>query len=882
MKRKKVLLIDGNSIAYKAFFALYTAMDNFVNDEGIHTSAIYGFNKMLDIVLDEEKPDYVLAAFDAGKTTFRTKMFDTYKSGRAKTPDELREQFPYLKDLLNARGIKTYQIDNYEADDIIGTIAKEADEKGLLTTVITGDRDLTQLCSENTSVSVSIKGVTQIEKYTPNHVKEKLGIDYTQIIDMKGLQGDTSDNYPGVEKVGPKTAIKLLQQFGTIEGIYENIDAVSGKKLKEHLINDKEQAFLSKQLATIKRDAPINISIDNLEYLGNKDKELSDFYQKMNFNSYLSESEKESKPLENIEYIELNEDNLSLLNESKNDISFNLEMIDANYHNSDFVGFSIGTKNSFFVSSNLDLLSKDPLKSILESDSIQKNVFDLKRQIVGLNRLGINLKNINFDMLLVSYLLNTLDNSNDMAKISARHGFNDLQTDENFYGTGVKRAIPTEKEKIYDYLARKINAIESLKKSMLDELKNHQQFDLYRNIELPVSKVLAEMEIQGITVDQQTLEELKSKYIERLSEFQLEIYNQAGEEFNIGSPKQLGKILFEKLQLPVIKKTKTGYSTSVDVLEKLADQSPIVNNILQYRQLSKLISTYLEGLIKVIYPSDQKVHTRYLQTLTQTGRLSSVDPNLQNIPVKSEDGRRIRKAFKPEKEGWKIFSSDYSQIELRVLASLSNDDNMKQAFINGEDIHEATAKRIFELDDDAVISKNIRRQAKAVNFGIVYGISAYGLSNNVGISRQDAQKFIDKYFEEYPGIKKYMDSTIEFAKENGYVETISSRRRYIDDINAKSFQKRSFAERTAMNSPIQGSAADIIKIAMVNMQNVIKEKGLKSKLLLQVHDELIFEAPNDEIEILENLVPKVMDSAIELNVPLKVESHYGENWYDLK
>ncbi|KRN42521.1 DNA polymerase I [Fructilactobacillus fructivorans] len=886
MADKKLLLIDGNSLTYKAFFALFTSLERFTNEDGLHTSAIYGFNRMLDDILKDVQPTSALAAFDAGKTTFRTKMYEDYKAGRAKMPDELREQFPFVMDLLHDRGIKTYELKNYEADDIIGTLAKEASKRGYYVTIITGDRDLTQLCSDKVTVAISKKGVSEIEKYTPAFVKETMGITPEQIIDVKGLQGDNSDNYPGVEKVGPKTAVKLIQQFGSIENLYEHIDEVSGKKLKEHLIRDKDQALLAKKLATIDRDAPLTISLSDLKYDGADNDKLVDFYKKMNMKSFLREMEgasnQDAEKLPDVKYTVLTKDNLDELDQLSGEIVFNIEMLEENYHRAPFAGFVIGNRNHWYVSRDNDLLDDPKIKNILENKNIKKNVFDAKAQIVAANRENIKLNSVDFDMLLVSYLLNTLDNSNDLAKVANRHNYYGVKPDSEVYGTGKKKEIPADDHVFFTHIVRKALAIDELKDKMIDDLKKHNQLDLYRNMEVPLSYVLSDMEIEGITVDVDTLEALKSKFTEHLSEIEQAIYQEAGEEFNIGSPKQLGEILFDKLKLPVVKKTKTGYSTSVDVLEKLAGLNPIIDNVLAYRQLSKLISTYIDGIKKDIYSRDHKVHTRYLQTLTQTGRLSSVDPNLQNIPVRTEEGRKIREAFVPRHKDWELFSSDYSQVELRVLAAISGDKNMQEVFKNGEDIHAATARRIFELPSNEDVTSELRRQAKAVNFGIVYGISAYGLAKNTGISRKRAQEFIDKYFREYPGVKKYTEDSVKFAEDHGYAETIMKRRRYLPDINSKQFQKRSFAERTAMNSPIQGSAADIVKVAMIRMQKELKKRGLKATMLLQIHDELIFEAPKDEIPVLEKLVPSIMDSAVDLDVPLKVESHYGPNWYDIK
>ena len=883
---KQLLLIDGNSIVFRAFFAMHNQIDKFTNKDGLHTAAIYGFKLMLDHVLDKFHPDAALVAFDAGKVTFRTKMYDDYKGGRNKTPDELTEQFPYVRELVEACGLHSYELKNYEADDIIGTLAKEGDEAGYETLIVTGDRDLTQLASDHTTVAVTHKGVTDTEHYTPAHVEEKLGITPRQIVDMKALMGDSSDNYPGVTKIGEKTAIKLVKQFGSVENLYDHIDDLKKSKMKEHLVEDEEIARQCKTLATILQDAPLEISLDDIAYRGEQTEKLVAFYQQMGFKSFLAkmdlapeEGADDSAP---VKYTELTADNLAAVDQLKGELSFYLEMPDANYHTSPFAGFVIGDGTTWLVSRDAELLKQDRLKKLLESPAVAKNVFNAKAQIVGLHRLGIDLRNVDFDLLLASYLLNTNDNSNDLGQVALEHDYHEVATDEEVYGKGAKRAIPDDDQTFYTHLAQKARAINDLRDSLFKKLDDNQQTPLYTEIEVPLTRVLAAMEITGIKVNAQTLKDMGSKLTERLADIEDQIYAAAGEEFNINSTKQLGHILFEKLKLPVIKKTKTGYSTAVDVLEKLADQAPIVEDILQYRQIAKLQSTYITGLLKVIHSSDQKIHTRYLQTLTQTGRLSSVDPNLQNIPIRLPEGRLIRKAFVPSHEGWQIFSSDYSQVELRVLAHITSDKNLQEDFKDGEDIHASTARRIFHLPADAEIDRNMRRRAKAVNFGIVYGISDYGLAQRIHVSRSQAHEFIQNYFKEFPGVKKYIDDTIALAREHGYVETITHRRRYLPDIHAKSFSRRSFAERTAMNTPIQGSAADIIKIAMIRMKEEIKQRQLQARMLLQIHDELVFEAPAEEIPVLQKLVPQVMDSAVQLNVPLKVESKIGDTWYDLK
>lgn len=885
MANKKLLLIDGNSVAFRAFYALYRQLDRFQNPEGLHTNAIYAFKNMLDVILKQENPSHVLVAFDAGKVTFRTKLYSDYKGGRQKTPGELLEQIPYIKEMLKDLGIKSYELVNYEADDIIGTYSKMGEEAGYQVAIVSGDKDLTQLASDSTTVYVTKSGVSELEAFTPEHMKEVNGVTPTEFIDMKALMGDNSDNYPGVTKVGPKTASNLIQKYGSVENIYKHIDEMKKSKLKENLINDKDKAFLAKTLATIDRTSPVEFKLDELKKQETNVVDLRKFYEQMNFRRFLAELNNSNSEIgevsdKKVDYIVLDEQNLNKLPNVKSEVSFYLGMFGENYHLADFVGFSLKMGDNVYVSNDVSLLTKQPLQTLLEDQAVNKNVFDLKRTIVGLHRLGIKANNINYDMLLASYLVNNENNSNDLGEICQLYNYYDLQPDVDIYGKGKKAAIPDE-EIFFNHLAGKVLAIEALKPTLLKRLTEHEQDDLYETIEMPVANVLAKMEITGLKTDASTLVQLGNDFGQRLTELEADIYLEAGERFNINSPKQLGQILFEKLELPPIKKTKTGYSTSVEVLEQLKDQSPIVQKVLDYRQIAKIQSTYVKGLLDVIQP-DGRVHTRYQQTLTATGRLSSVDPNLQNIPVRLEEGKKIRKAFIPSNKDGYIFSCDYSQVELRVLAHVSGDENMQEAFKTGYDIHAHTAMKIFHLDSPDEVTPNMRRHAKAVNFGIVYGISDYGLSKNLGISRKQAKEFIDNYFEQYPKIKDYMDKEINFAREKGYVETIMHRRRYLPDIHAKNFNVRSFAERTAINSPIQGGAADIIKIAMINMQKKLDESNLKSKMLIQVHDELIFDVPADELETIKKVVPEVMQNAVHLDVPLVADSNWGHDWYEAK
>lgn len=875
MTKEKLLLLDGNSLAYRAFFALPLL----TNDHGIHTNAVYGFTTMLQKILEEEKPTKMLVAFDAGKTTFRHETFSEYKGGRQKTPPELSEQFPYLRKLLDAYCIKQYELEKYEADDIIGTLSKQADEQGLEVIIVSGDKDLTQLASDNTTVYITRKGMTDIEHYTPEHVNEKYGLTPHQIIDMKGLMGDASDNIPGVPGVGEKTAIKLLKQFPTVEEVYEHIDEVSGAKLKEKLVNNEAQAKMSKQLATINRAAPIKVSIDDLSYEGPDVDTLFALWHDLSFKSLIAKSEFESEEKETAEVKfqvvdELTKDQLT------SPMAMHLELVDEHYHTCERFGIALTAGElAYFIPFEKALVSKD-LLTWFEDDTKKKYLFDSKATQAALSRSGIKLEGIEFDLLLAAYILNPAMSSDDVAAVAKEFGYADVQSNDVVYGKGAKKAVP-EQIVIAEHTSRKATTVFKLQPKLEQRLKENEQYELYRNLELPLATILSEMESEGIAVNRNRLVEMGAELTAKLNDIEKDIYQIAGEKFNINSPKQLGVVLFEKLGLPVIKKTKTGYSTAADVLEKLAPEHEIIQHILQYRQLGKLQSTYIEGLLKVVHEDDQKIHTRYQQALTSTGRLSSTDPNLQNIPVRLEEGRKIRQAFVPSHEGWKMFAADYSQIELRVLAHMSNDENLINAFNHSMDIHMKTAMDVFHVEAEAVTS-NMRRAAKAVNFGIVYGISDYGLSQNLNITRKEAADFIERYFTSFPGVQDYMKNIVEEAKKNGYVTTILNRRRYLPDLNSSNFNLRSFAERTAMNTPIQGSAADIIKKAMIDMERALREQHLQAKMLLQVHDELIFEAPEEEIPILEKLVPEVMANAFELQVPLKADFASGPTWYETK
>ncbi|HEM2888842.1 DNA polymerase I [Streptococcus suis] len=878
MKKNKLLLIDGSSVAFRAFFALYNQIDRFKSPTGLHTNAIYGFNLMLDHMMKRIEPTHILVAFDAGKTTFRTEMYADYKAGRAKTPDEFREQFPFIRQMLDAMGVKHYELDQYEADDIIGTLDKMAERTDIPfdVTIVSGDKDLIQLTDENTVVEISKKGVAEFEEFTPAYLMEKMGITPTQFIDLKALMGDKSDNIPGVTKIGEKTGLKLLTEFGSLDGIYENIDSMKASKMKENLIADKEKAFLSRTLATIDTQAPIEIGLDDIVYQGPKVDELGQFYDDMGFKQLRAQLGTTSSQEEAVlDFQIVTEISPAML---KQDQFFYFEILGENYHREDLVGLAWGDKEKIYVGGP-ELLDSPVLRDFLENQTIK--TYDFKRGKVLLDRKEITLPPATFDSRLAKYLLSTVED-NSLTTIANLYGQTSLVPDEAVYGKGAKLDLP-EREIFFPHLARKVQVLIETEEPMLTKLEENRQLDLLFDMELPLANILAKMEIAGIKVEAETLKAMQSENEVLIDQLTKEIYELAGQEFNINSPKQLGTILFEEMGLPLeyTKKTKTGYSTAVDVLERLAPIAPVVSKILEYRQITKLQSTYVVGLQDAIL-EDGKIHTRYVQDLTQTGRLSSTDPNLQNIPVRLEQGRLIRKAFVPSLENSVLLASDYSQIELRVLAHISQDKHLIEAFQQGADIHTSTAMRVFGIEKAEYVTPNDRRNAKAVNFGVVYGISDFGLSNNLGITRKEAKAYIDTYFERFPGIKNYMETIVREARDKGYVETIYKRRRELPDINSRNFNVRNFAERTAINSPIQGSAADILKVAMINLDKALTEAGLATRMLLQVHDEIVLEVPVAELETVKAMVKETMESAISLSVPLIADENEGSTWYEAK
>jgi DNA polymerase I len=850
---KKIILVDGNNLMFRSYFATAYSGNLMKNSKGEATNALYGFTTMINKIIDEEKPSYMAVAFDIGKN-FRHEKYKDYKAGRAETPTELLDQMPKARTLLEGMGIKHYEVENYEADDIIGTIALMADKDPEFEAIIvSSDRDLLQLISDETVVKL-LKTKDNI-RYNQKTFKEDFGIDPIRIIDLKALAGDASDNVPGVKGVGDKTALKLLQEYGSIENIYNNIDSIKGA-LHDKLVSDKDSAFFSKEICTIYREVPLKDKLEDMVYTGPNDK-LNEMYEDLEFYSFLKKMSTKEKTYA-INYTELKD-----VNELKKEdiISYYIECDNENYHEASVLGMGLyDGKNLFYV--NKDLI-KDVMNYLKKS---KKYTYDLKKNIILLKDFETNTI---FDNMVATYLLN-YQIKDDLAVLMNKEDINcpfyeEELKDENKLKTGV---------------TLKAKYIFDTRDDLIKALKLDDMYDLFNDTEMPLITVLARMEYYGVKCDKDTLKDMSEEIKIKIDNIAKTIYNYAGCEFNISSPKQLGSILFDHLGLPYKKKlTKTkAYSTDASVLEKLSGTHPIIDSILEYRNLSKLNSTYLEGLNNYIL-ADGKIHTIYKQTLTRTGRLSSIDPNLQNIPARDENDRKVRKAFLPEND--MFMCADYSQIELRVLAHISGSKDLIDAFKNGEDIHTKVAADIYGIKKEEV-TKTQRRTAKAVIFGIVYGISGFGLGENLNLKPSEAKKFIDKYLTLYPGVKEYMDNIVAEALLYGSVRTLYNRKRVIDELSNKNYMIRASGERIALNTPIQGTSADIIKMAMVKIDKEMQNAKFESKMLLQVHDELIFDVKKSEKDKLEKLVKDVMENIVTLDVPLKVGIDYGDNWYEAK
>ncbi len=870
---KRLLILDSNSLMNRAFYAL----PPLTNDDGVNTNAIYGFTNMLFKMKDEINPDNIIATFDKKSPTFRHKEYSEYKAGRKKMPPELGEQFPIIKELLKYMGIKTFEIDGFEADDIIGTISKFGEENDMEVYIVTGDKDALQLASEKTKVVITKKGVTETAIYDYKAFMDEFEITPTQFIDVKGLMGDKSDNIPGVPGVGEKTAFKLIKEYGSLEEVLKNIPEISGKKLKENLENNMEQAIFSKKLATIMREVPLDINLSDIENADDINlTELKKLSKNLKLKSVLSKydldnNEAELQEIANIEISkietieEMEEVLLSIkdrsyilftLNDASKYSTIELEyLILGEEGRSHVIDFKLVSMSNREKALNL-------LRTFMEDETVKKVIHDSKNLITFLNKYDIDIQGFDFDTAIAAYLIDSSKANYEVFDLINRFLEKDIKSDSN----DLKAICSSYLKKLYEKLK------EMLHKEDMDEL--------YYKVEHPLIYVLSSMESIGFKINKDKLEELRVKFKEQIEKTEKEIYELADEEFNVSSPKQLGKILFEKLDLPVIKKTKTGYSTNQEVLEKLIDKHPIITKVMYYRQITKINSTYVEGLKNVI-DIDGCIHSNFNQTVTTTGRLSSTEPNLQNIPIKYEMGKEIRKVFIPQDSDDILISCDYSQIELRVLAHVADDKNMIDAFEHHSDIHTKTASEVFKVPVDEVTS-TMRSNAKAVNFGIVYGISDFSLAQDLKITKKEAAEYMAIYFERYPKIKEYLNYVSEYAKEKGYVLTILNRRRFIPEIKSSNKIVKALGERLAMNAPIQGSAADIIKLAMVNVYSKLREKNLNSELILQVHDELILNVKKDEFDIVKQLVIEEMEKAIKLNVALDVDLKYGYTWYDAK
>lgn len=891
-QKPRFMILDGNSLIYRAFYALPLL----TTSEGIFTNAAYGFTNMLLKIMKDEQPDYVAVAFDKGRVTFRTEAYEQYKGHRKATPDELRPQFALVKEILGAMKIPVYELEGYEADDIIGTITRLAEEAGFKSLVVTGDQDTLQLISPATEVFLTRKGISEIEKYNDDKVFERFELVPLQVIDLKALMGDASDNIPGVPGVGEKTALKLIREYGSLENLYDNLDQITGK-LKDKLADNRELAFLSKKLATIVRNVPYTFDLDHCTAEAPDDEALLTLFRKLEFktlvksltekialsqrNAAQDEAPQGEEPQQSCEHIEVSELSLDealdqlpvMLKKGQIGISYEISNSDPMLAELIGLSWSVEEGKGYFVSgtsqAQRSLFTEDRNISGLAAmigamSGVKKICHDAKKLMVTLERYGIRWEDVAHDTMLAAYLLNPSAQSYELADLCAKHLNLNLMPAEGGSDACLKASVTL-----------------SLKEILTKKLAENEMDQLYEEVELPLVRILADMEAAGVKVDQQRLQDMSAELGEKLEGITQEIYSIAGETFNINSTKQLGYILFERLGLPVKKKTKTGYSTDVEVLDQLAEEHEIVAKILEYRQLAKLKSTYVDGLSGLINPRTGKIHTTFNQTVTATGRLSSVEPNLQNIPIRLEEGRRIRKVFVPSEPDLVLLAADYSQIELRVLAHISGDESFTQAFHRGEDIHTHTASEVFGVPDEEV-TRDMRDKAKAVNFGIVYGISDFGLARNIKVSRKEAKDYIQGYFRRYPGVKAFMERIVAEARDQGYVTTILNRRRYLPDLYSTNHNVRSFGERTAMNTPIQGSAADIIKIAMVKVDRELKKRKLKAKMLLQVHDELIFEVPTDEVETAIKVIKDCMEEAVSLNVPLVVDMKKGLNWYDME
>jgi DNA polymerase-1 len=872
--KKKLLLIDASNLLFRSYYATAYSGNLMQTPEGLYTNGIFGFAHAMTKLLDNGYT-HVLVALDCEGKTHRHEIYNDYKGTRKDTPEELKEQFAYMKEYLDALGVYKYEQDYYEADDIIGYAVEHYKTLFDEVTIYSNDHDLVQLLDKNVNQLISRKGLKEVEIYTPEYVKEKLGFSTNQVTDYKGLVGDSSDNIPGIPGVGDKTAVKLLLEYPHIENLYENIDSITGK-LKEKLVNNKEICFFSKELATIKTNFDNKIDIDKAEYKGFDEEKLMEFYQKMNFNSFMKNLKKNNKVVNNDYEILDSVEKINKINYS--DGYLHLEVLGENYHIDDKLGFGLIINDKAYYLPYEIAIKAEGFKDFMNSSESKKYVYDLKKIKVSLLWDNIPSKNYDFDLLLSAYLVNPAIKQDDFSLVVQSLGYGDVISNEFIYGKGAKFSLP-EKEKYIKHIITKVKAIKDLHESSLEKNRDLKQLNLLNEIEIPLADLLADMEYQGILIDTKRLDEFGTHLSEEISILEDSIYDKANKKFNINSPKQLGEVLFDDLGLPTNKKTKSGYSTDISVLNKLKSFHPIIGEIINYRTLSKLHSTYYQGFLEALkLKDDKRIHTIYQQALTKTGRLSSKEPNLQNIPVKTEEGKVLRKIFIPSSKNT-LLSFDYSQIELRVVCELAKIKNLEKAFADNLDIHYETAKKIFGKTD---INDYERSIAKAINFSIIYGKTAWGLSEDLDISPKEAERFINSYFSTYPEIKTYMDEQIKFAEENGYVKTLFDRIIYIPEIKSNNYMTRQFGKRIAMNAPIQGTAADILKIAMVKISEKFKSLNLKSKIILQIHDEIVLDCLPEELEEVTKITKETMEKAVSFNTKLIANFKSGENLYEVK
>ena len=857
---KKVILVDGNNLMFRSYYATAYSENMMRNSKGFPTNALYGFTTMMNKIINEEKPEYIAVAFDIGKN-FRKQKYDFYKEGRQATPDELIKQMPIARKILDAMGIKYLELEPYEADDIIGTLAKMANiDPEYVATIISSDKDLLQLINEE--VEVKLLKQTGFIRYNPETFKALYGIEPIKIIDLKALAGDASDNIPGVRGIGEKTALKLLQEYGSLEGIYENIDLIKGKT-KEKLEVDRDNAFMSKEIATIYQDVPLNISFDDILYHGPQEEKLADIFESLEFYSLLKNFDHKQKVKDDLTFLEVEDiSDVSLGDE----VSIYVELDHENYHKGEILGIGLSDKEHNYF---LDKKYIRDIPHLLGEKTVY--TYHAKALDITFRKNNVSMDLVNFDLMIAAYLVNGFT-KDDIAYLMHPEGIN-----VEFYEEARKNGF-NDLDQLKKDIVLKSRFIYDVRDDYVNQLKTEDMYTLFKDIEMPLSYVLADMEYFGVKVDSGVLDEIKSEAEAKIEAISKEIYNMAGVEFNISSPKQLGEVLFERLGLTSGKKNQTGYKTDAGTLQKLRGKHPIIDLILEYRNYSKIVSTYTVSLENAKYP-DGKIHTIFKQTLTRTGRLSSVEPNLQNIPIRGEEGRKVRRAFLPTND--LFLSIDYSQIELRILAHISGSEELIQAFRNGEDIHTKVAADIYGVDAKDV-TKLMRSTAKAVIFGIVYGISGFGLGENLNISRKEAQDFINKYYELYPGVKRYMDNIIKEAYETGSVRTLFNRKRTIEELNNRNYMIRASGERIALNTPIQGTSADIIKKAMVLVFEEFKKQNIKSKMVLQIHDELVIDTIKEEEEQVTKIVKEVMENVIKLDVPLKVGIARGKDLYEAK